>query len=74
LTVQVLFQGKPLPGAEVTGSDHQKIGTTDPQGKIKVALSAGTQLLAVSCKQPLQGDPEADFLSTTATLVFEVAR
>jgi cobalt/nickel transport system permease protein len=74
LTLQVLFQGKPLPGAEVTGSDHQKIGTTDPQGKIKVALSAGTQLLAVSCKQPLQGDPEADFLSTTATLVFEVAR
>lgn len=74
LPVQVLFQGKPLQGAEVTGSDHQKIGTTDSQGIIKVPISGGTQLIAVSCKQPLKGDPEADFLSVTATLSFEVAR
>ncbi len=74
LGVQVFFQGKPLSGVEVTGSDHQKLGTTDSQGIIKVPISAGTQLVAVSCKEPLKGDPEADFLSITATLSFEVAR
>lgn len=74
LGVQVFFQGKPLSGAEVTGSDHQKLGTTDSQGVIKVPISAGTQLVAVSCKEPLKGDPEADFLSITATLSFEVTR
>jgi cobalt/nickel transport system permease protein len=74
LGVQVFFQGRPLPGVEVTGSDHQKLGTTDSQGMIKVPVSTGTQLIAVSCKEPLKGDPEADFLSITATLSFEVAR
>ncbi|MEJ5377687.1 MAG: cobalt transporter CbiM [bacterium] len=74
LTVQVFFQGKPIEGAEVTGSDHQKIGKTDSNGMIKVPLSSGTQLVAVTCKQPLSGDPEADFLSVTATLSFEVGQ
>ncbi len=74
LALQVLFQGRPLPGAEVTGSDHQKVGTTDPQGLVEVTLSEGGQLVVVTIKEPLKGDPEADFLSVTSTLCMEVRR
>lgn len=74
LRIQVLFQGKPLSGVEVAGADHQKIGITDAQGMVSVPLTGGNQLVVTTCKQPLQGDPEADFLSLTATLSFEVAK
>lgn len=74
LTIQVLLQGKPMQGAEVTGSDHQKLGTTDSKGMLKLPVSSGTQMVAASCKQPLSGDPEADYLSLNATFSFEVPR
>lgn len=74
LTIRVLFQGKPIQGAEVTGFDHHKIGRTDSDGVVRVPLSSGTQILAVNLKEPLSGDPEAHFLSVTATLCFEVTR
>jgi cobalt/nickel transport system permease protein len=74
LTLRVLFRGKPLPGAEVSGGDHQKIGTTDPEGIVKVQIGDGSNLIAVTTKQRLDGDPEADFLSITATLSLEVGR
>lgn len=74
LALKVLFHGRPFPGAEVTGSDHQKVGTTDSQGLVKVTLAEGVQLVAVTVKEPLQGDPEADSLSVTSTLCFEVRR
>ena len=72
LPLRVIFRGKPLPGAEVTGGDHQKIGTTDTEGIVKVQIGEGSNLIAVTTKQRLEGDPEADFLSITATLSFEV--
>lgn len=74
LAVQVLFQGKPVQGVEVTGFDHQKIGITDSNGMIRVPLSEAVQIVAVNVKQPLSGDPEADHLSVTSTLCFEVEK
>lgn len=74
LEVKVLFDGKPASGVEVTGWDHKRLGTTDVHGMVRVPLSVGQQLLAATCKKPLQGDPEADFLSVTATLAFDVSK
>jgi cobalt/nickel transport system permease protein len=72
LGVRVLSQGRPLAGAEVLGKDHQRIGSTDGEGVIQIPLSKGRHVLTVTHKEPLKGDPDADFLSLTATLTFEV--
>lgn len=74
LPVKVLFRGKPLPGVDVAGGEHKQLGKTDSEGILKVPVGEGTNLIAVTTKQPLEGDREADFLSITATLSFEVEK
>jgi cobalt/nickel transport system permease protein len=74
LPVKILFQGKPLGKVEVLGNDHTKIGATDAEGTVSMNLSKGHQLITVTHKDPLKGDPDADYLSVTATLTFEVMK
>jgi uncharacterized GH25 family protein len=74
LLVKILFQGKPLGKVEVFGNDHAKIGATDAEGTVSMNLSKGHQLITVTHRDPLKGDPDADYLSVTATLTFAVTK
>ncbi len=74
LPVQVLYQGKPASGVEIEGGDHQKLSVTDRDGIAKISLQKDHQLLSVSIKEPLKNDPDADYLSITSTLTFEVTK
>lgn len=74
LQIRVVCQGKPVPDAEVEGTDHQKVATTDKDGFTQLPLSKGYQVITVTHKAPLKDDPDADFLSMTMTLTFEVKR
>jgi nickel transport protein len=71
LQLKVLFDGKPYTGASLEG-DHDKVGLTDKEGIIKVTLKKGRQIYTVERRDPLKNDPDADFISTTTTLTFEV--
>ncbi len=74
LPLRVLYQGNPISGVEVEGGDHQKVATTDREGVAKVRLSKGHHLFSVNYREPLKNDPDADTLSITATLTFEVTK
>lgn len=74
LPIRVLYQGKPVPGVEVEGGDHQKLSGTDREGLAKVKVSRGHQIISVSLKEPLNDDPDADHLSITSTVTFEVTK
>jgi hypothetical protein len=71
--VKVFYGGKPLPGVDVEG-DHEKVAATDKDGLAKVPVKKGRQLITVERKEPLAGDPDADSISVTTTLTFEVAK
>jgi cobalt/nickel transport system permease protein len=73
LQLKVLFEGKPYAGASLEG-DHDKVGLTDKEGLIKVTLKKGRQIYTVERRDPLKNDPDADFISTTTTLTFEVTK
>lgn len=74
LLIKVLYQGKPVSGAEIEGGDHQKWSTTDKDGITKIPVKKGYQLISVSLKEPLKNDPDADYLSITSTLTFEATK
>jgi nickel transport protein len=74
LPIKVFYQGKPVAGVEVEGRDHEIVSTTDKDGIAGIRLTRGQQLISVSCKEPLKDDPDADYLSCTATLTFEVEK
>jgi len=73
LPVRVVYGGKPLPGADVEG-EHEKVAATDPDGIARVPLKKGRILLTVQHREPLKDDPDADFVSVTTTLTFEVSK
>jgi nickel transport protein len=74
LPIKVFYKGEPIAGVEVEGRDHEVISTTDKEGIAGIRLTRGQQLISVSYKEPLRDDPDADYLSCTATLTFEVEK
>jgi nickel transport protein len=74
LPIKVFYQGKPVAGVEVEGRDHEIVSTTDKDGIAGIRLTRGQQLISVNYKEPLKDDPDADYLSCTATLTFEVEK
>ena len=74
LPIKVFCRGKPIAGVEVEGRDHEIVSTTDKDGMARVPISKGRQLISVSHKEPVKDDPDADYLSFTATLTFEVGK
>lgn len=74
LSLKVLLRGQPLPGAEVIGGEHAKLGKTGKDGLVKVPLMRGQNLVTVEHKERIKDDPDADVLSLTATLTFEVKK
>jgi cobalamin biosynthesis protein CbiM len=73
LPVKVVYGGKPLAGAEVEGND-EKVTTTDAEGIARVRLKKGRVVISVDHREPLTGDPDADFVTMTTTLAFEVPK
>jgi nickel transport protein len=74
LPIKVFYSGKPIAGVEVEGRDHEVVSTTDKEGMARIRISKGRQLISVSHKEPIRDDPDADYLSLTATLTFEVGK
>lgn len=74
LPLKVLYGGRPLAGIEAEGGDHQKVATTDQDGVAKIQLSKGYQVITVKHKERLKDDPDADYITITSTLAFEVGQ
>lgn len=74
LPIKVLFQGTPLPGVTVEGSEHEKLAATDKDGVANVQLSKSYQVVKVAHKERLKDNPDADYFNVTTTLSFEVKR
>jgi nickel transport protein len=74
LPFKVFYRGKPIAGVEVEGRDHEIVSTTDKDGMARVQIIRGHQLISLSHKEPVKDDPDADYLSFTATLSFEVGK
>ena len=74
LPIKVFYSGKPIAGVEVEDRDDEIVSTTDKEGGAKVRISRGQQLISVSHNEPIKDDPDADYLSLTATLTFEVGK
>jgi hypothetical protein len=74
LPIKVLCRGKPMAGVEVEGRDHDIVSTTDREGMATVRMTGGPQLISVDAKEPIKDDPDADYMSFTATLTFEVGK
>jgi cobalt/nickel transport system permease protein len=72
LPLKIVLRGRPLAGAEIIGSEHTRLGKTDKDGVAKITLNKGSNLLTVETREPLKDDPDADALTLTATLTFEV--
>ena len=74
LSVKVLYDGTPLPNAEVNGGEHDALGKTNAEGVINVPMANGVNLLSIEHKEKIKNDPDADILDETATMTFEVKR
>jgi nickel transport protein len=78
LPVKVLLDGKPVEGAVIkTGdaghSEQKDVVKTDKDGKASATITKpGFQLIVASFKTPLTDDPDADVLSLSTALTFEV--
>jgi nickel transport protein len=75
LQVQVLHEGRPLAGARVKrGENDPEPLATDGAGRASLTVGTGWQTLIASHRVPLAGDPRAQAVTMSATLVFAPAR
>lgn len=66
--VQVLLRGRPLAGARLE-CGHRDLGVTDAEGRLTVRMpGSGWRVLVARHREPLEGDPDAAWLSLTAVL------
>lgn len=73
LPIQALYKGKPLVGAAVRVEGEKEEMKTDKDGKAEVPIrKSGQNLVKVSLKIPTPHDPDADTLSQSACITFEV--
>lgn len=74
LPFQVFYNGKPLAGAAVRAEGVEKDALkTDPNGRAEIVIKKkGFQIVVANQKTPTPKDPDADVLSETANLTFEV--
>ncbi|MDP3012804.1 MAG: DUF4198 domain-containing protein, partial [Candidatus Subteraquimicrobiales bacterium] len=78
LPIKVLFEGKPLEGSTIkAGCTYERklkeYPATDKNGVANVVIEkSGNQIIATSYKTPLKDDPDADILSISTNMTFEV--
>lgn len=75
LKVRVLFEGKPLAGAEImpdyVNASEAILGKTDANGEAEVTVrNDGLNVIAVSHELAVTGNPDADTVGHFATLSF----
>lgn len=72
LPVQVLWEGKALPGATLTSESHDKRMEfiADELGRVGIPVKAGWQMVVVGHELPMPGDPRADKARFSANLFF----
>jgi nickel transport protein len=72
LVIKVLFEGKPLPGATIETGNHKEVAKTNEKGVANIKIEGkGMQVILAKYKAP-STDPNADFLSYTTVLTWEV--
>jgi nickel transport protein len=77
LSIEVLYDGKPVEGAIVTtggghASDSKSPLKTDKEGMVSVMIEkAGFQMVKASHKVLIKDDSDADILSLATTLTYE---
>ncbi|MEW6658924.1 MAG: DUF4198 domain-containing protein [Thermodesulfobacteriota bacterium] len=74
LPFQVIYNGKPLAGATVAAEGVEKDTLkTDLNGKAQIVIKkSGFNVVKANRKTPTPNDPDADTLSETANIAFEV--
>lgn len=73
LPVRIYFDGKPLEGATVEAGNHAEAGKTDKAGNYSLKVpEKGMQIILAKYRIPTKDNPDADYLSYTAVLTFEV--
>ncbi len=72
LSVQALFDGKPLANALITGAEKEEIKTDSNGIGNFIITGKGKTLLMLGHKVPVKNDPEKDFHRYTSFMVFEV--
>lgn len=71
LPIQLIYQGKPLAGAEVEIFGSEDLFKTDAEGKVTLPITnAGFQYIQASHKKDQPGNPDADTLSLSTNLTF----
>lgn len=72
LYITVLYEGKPLEGAKIETWDHKELTKTDKNGMASVPVESGINVIVAKHFLPLKDNPNADVLSLSTTLTFEV--
>jgi nickel transport protein len=74
LPLKVFLDGKPVEGASVNaGGYHREDLKTDKNGTAEVKIEkSGFQIITAGIKIPLKDNPNADILSLSANITFEV--
>lgn len=74
LPIKVFYEGKPLEGASIDAEGyHKETARTGKDGIADVVIKKpGKQVIAASYKTPLKDNPDADQLSISTNIVFEI--
>ncbi|MFZ6017813.1 MAG: DUF4198 domain-containing protein [Nitrospirota bacterium] len=73
LPIRVLLEGKPLEGITIETGAHQEITKTDKDGIAKIKIERkGMQVILAKYRIATKDNPDADYLSYTTVLTFEV--
>ena len=70
LTVQVLWEGKPLEGVKVSKGEHDEGVKTDATGKATYKVEAEQNFVWTERRAKFEGDPHFDLLAVASNLVF----
>jgi nickel transport protein len=70
LTVQVLWEGKPLEGVKVSKGEHDEGVKTDASGKASYKVDAGQNFVWTERRAPFEGDARFNLLAVASNLVF----
>jgi nickel transport protein len=73
LPVKVLFDGKPLEGVPIDIGVHKEAGKTSKDGIANIKITGQKmQVILAKYRIPDRDNPDADYLSYTTVLTFEV--
>ncbi len=70
ITVQVLWEGKPIEGIKVSKSEHAPGEKTDANGRATYKVDAGRNFVWTERRAKVAGDPRFDSLAAATNLIF----